>query len=303
MKNLFLCISIIQLAGSALFAQVSINSDNSAPDNSAMMDVKSTSKGILIPRMTQTEIEAIAEPANGLVVFCTTSSKFFSYISNVSKWKEIAFGSSNINPGGGWYCGDPITISHVATNGVAPVDKSVTYGTVTDIPGESSKCWITSNLGADHQANAIDDPTEASAGWYWQFNLKQGYMNDGISRTPASAWITSINENLDWQIANDPCALELGGGWRIPTVTEWINIDAIGGWTDWYGPWNSGLKLHPGGYLNYSTGSLFDRGINGYNWSSQRSIETNGWNLHFNASSSSMFSYNKAYGFSLRCIQ
>jgi hypothetical protein len=303
MKRLFLCIALLQITCSALLAQISINTDNSAPDNSAMIDVKSANKGMLIPRMTQTEIEAIVNPANGLVVFCTTSNKFFSYISNVNKWREIAFGFSSINPGGGWYCGDSITISHIAANGIAPVDKSVTYGTVTNIPGEPSKCWITSNLGADHQANAIDDPTEASAGWYWQFNLKQGYMNDGISRTPATAWITSINENLDWQIANDPCALELGGGWRIPTVTEWINIDAIGGWTDWYGPWNSGLKLHPSGYLNYSTGSLFDRGINGYNWSSQRSIETNGWNLHFNASSSSMFSYNKAYGFSLRCIQ
>jgi hypothetical protein len=128
-------------------------------------------------------------------------------------------------------------------------------------------------------------------------------MNDGISRTPATTWITSINENLDWQTDNDPCTLELGGSWRIPTVTEWINIDAIGGWTDWYGPWSSGLKLHAAGYLNYSTGSLFDRGINGYNWSSQRSIETNGWNLHYNGSSSSMFSYNKGFGFSLRCIQ
>jgi hypothetical protein len=149
------------------FGQVGINSNLSEPDPSAGLDVNFTDKGILFPRLSQTQIEAIINPANGLVVFCTTSNKFFSYISNVNKWKEIAFGSSGINPGGGWYCDDPITISHVAANGVAPVDKSVTYGTVTNIPGEPSKCWITSNLGSDHQALAIDDPTEASAGWYW----------------------------------------------------------------------------------------------------------------------------------------
>ena len=57
---------------------------------------------------------------------------------------------------------------------VAPVDKTVTYGTVTNIPGETSKCWITSNLGADHQATAVNDATEASAGWYWQFNRHTG---------------------------------------------------------------------------------------------------------------------------------
>ena len=44
-------------------------------------------------------------------------------------------------------CGTLI-INHLAANGVAPQDKTVTYGTVTGIPGEPTKCWITSNLGA-----------------------------------------------------------------------------------------------------------------------------------------------------------
>jgi hypothetical protein len=62
-----------------------------------------------------------------------------------------------------WLCGDPITIDHV-TGDVAPVTKTVSYGTVSNIPGEPIKCWITSNLGADHQATAVDDATEPSAG-------------------------------------------------------------------------------------------------------------------------------------------
>jgi hypothetical protein len=63
----------------------------------------------------------------------------------------------------GFICGSSLTISHVA-GAVAPVNKTVTYGTVTNIPGETSKCWITSNLGADHQATAVSDATEPSAG-------------------------------------------------------------------------------------------------------------------------------------------
>jgi uncharacterized protein (TIGR02145 family) len=59
-------------------------------------------------------------------------------------------------------CGSPITINHVA-GVVAPVTKTVTYGTVTNIPGETSKCWITSNLGASQQATAVSDAAEASA--------------------------------------------------------------------------------------------------------------------------------------------
>ncbi|MEI7500788.1 MAG: hypothetical protein WCK84_10110, partial [Bacteroidota bacterium] len=53
-------------------------------------------------------------------------------------------------------CGSSITISHIAGD-VSPVTKNVTYGTVTNISGELSKCWITRNLGADRQATKKDD--------------------------------------------------------------------------------------------------------------------------------------------------
>ena len=202
-----------------------------------------------------------------------------------------------------WQCGDSITIIHSVSGGVAPVDKTVTYGTVTNLPGEPSKCWITSNLGADHQATAVTDNTEASAGWYWQFNRKQGYKHDGTTRTPNTAWIDWIDENLDWEVANDPCALELGNGWRIPTKTEWENVDASGGWTNYYGPWNSLLKMHLAGHLDCSTGNLHYRGEYGYYWSSIQYDVNFGWWLYFDYNTSQMTSNRKSYGFSLRCIK
>ncbi len=50
---------------------VGINADGSAPANSAMLDVKSTSKGFLLPRMTIAQRDAIVNPDEGLIVFCT----------------------------------------------------------------------------------------------------------------------------------------------------------------------------------------------------------------------------------------
>ena len=200
----------------------------------------------------------------------------------------------------GWSCGSSITINHIAGS-IAPVTKTVTYGTVTNIPGETSKCWITSNLGADHQATAVNDATEASAGWYWQFNRKQGHKHDGITLTPS--WtITSISENLVWQPVSDPCTLELGSGWRIPTSSEWSNVDAIGNWTNWNGPWNSGLKLHASGYLGGSDGMLNQRGISGPFWSSSQDDYSNGKYLAIDNSNCYMSISNKADGFPLRCI-
>jgi hypothetical protein len=198
-------------------------------------------------------------------------------------------------------CGFTVTVNHAAGN-VAPVDKTVTYGTVTSIPGEPFKCWITSNLGASQQATAVNDATEASAGWYWQFNQKQGYKYDG-GRTPNTAWITSISENTDWIAANDPCALELGGDWRIPTITEWTNVDASGNWTNWNGPWNSGLKLHAAGYLAAGNGLLYSRGTAANSWSGTQNNSSDGWFFTFNGSSSKVFSNSKAFAMSLRCIK
>jgi uncharacterized protein (TIGR02145 family) len=199
-------------------------------------------------------------------------------------------------------CGSTITINHV-TGEVAPVDKTVTYGTVTNIPGEPSKCWITSNLGSDHQATAKNDATEASAGWYWQFNRKQGFKHTGTVRTPNTVWINNINENSDWLLANDPCALELGSGWRIPSSSEWINVDASGNWTNWNGPWNSGLKMHAAGYLTNYQGSLGNRGSYGYYWSSTQSTTDWGWSLDFFSVTSSVNDMGKADGYSIRCVR
>jgi hypothetical protein len=200
-----------------------------------------------------------------------------------------------------WHCGNPLAINHVAGL-VAPVDKIVIYGTVTNIPGGPSNCWITSNLGADHQAIAVNDATEASAGWYWQFNKQQGYKHDGGTRTPNTTWISGISENSNWIAVNDPCSIELGDGWRIPTITEWTNAATAGGWTNWNGPWNSALKMHASGYLEYYNGLLSFRGSFGSYWSSSQNSNSNGWNMDFNISSINITEDTKAYGVNSRCL-
>ncbi len=63
-----LLLSLLQIEG---YTQVAINSDGTAPDASAMLDVSSTDKGLLIPRMTATQRSAITSPATGLLVYQT----------------------------------------------------------------------------------------------------------------------------------------------------------------------------------------------------------------------------------------
>ena len=100
MRNLLLTLLTVLFALIVLqlSAQVSINIDSSQPDPSAMLDVKSTSKGLLLPRMTQNQIALIAAPSNGLIVYCTTDDKFYAYVASANSWKEILFGPGVISP-------------------------------------------------------------------------------------------------------------------------------------------------------------------------------------------------------------
>lgn len=66
---------------------VGVSTNGAAPDQSAMLDVSSTSKGMLIPRMTSTQRAAITSPAEGLLVYDTNTDEVW-YFSTT--WRPIA---------------------------------------------------------------------------------------------------------------------------------------------------------------------------------------------------------------------
>jgi hypothetical protein len=69
MKKLFILILMLLILYCSSSAQVGINNDNSAPDNSAMLDVKSTIKGVLLPRMTRAQRDVMDGPVTDLWCF------------------------------------------------------------------------------------------------------------------------------------------------------------------------------------------------------------------------------------------
>lgn len=72
------------------FSQVGIGT--SEPSASALLDLNSTSKGLLVPRMTSDERSAIVTPSNGLLVFDLSSNTFWYYRG--TEWHELI--SANI---------------------------------------------------------------------------------------------------------------------------------------------------------------------------------------------------------------
>jgi uncharacterized protein (TIGR02145 family) len=205
--------------------------------------------------------------------------------------------------------GSTLTVTHTAGS-VAPVTKTVTYKLVqTNLSGES-KCWIAQNLGADRQAVASDDFSESSAGWYWQFNRKQGYSHDGVfTRTPNSAWITNINEDMNWMPSNDPCSLLLGSGWRIPLNMEWSRVNVNGSFFfggNQYNFFSSAFRIHAAGYLKSNDGVIYGRGIDGLFWSSNQGTTSSAYFYSiytFNGGGVNNYSFEKSFGNSVRCIK
>ena len=75
--TLFFFIAIVLLCYSSTAQNVGINTNT--PDPTAALDVNSSSKGILIPRLTETQRLAIAAPATGLLIYQTDFSSGFYY--------------------------------------------------------------------------------------------------------------------------------------------------------------------------------------------------------------------------------
>jgi hypothetical protein len=87
----FITCCLMFIAASSHGQSFSINTDGSTANASAILDVKSTAKGMLIPRMSKTEKNAIAAPATGLLIFqnAPDSIGFYYYSGTSWLWLEV----------------------------------------------------------------------------------------------------------------------------------------------------------------------------------------------------------------------
>jgi hypothetical protein len=68
---------------------VAINEEDKEANPSAILDISSNKKGVLIPRMTEVQRNAIASPAEGLMIYQTDGDKGFYYWTADLNWVAI----------------------------------------------------------------------------------------------------------------------------------------------------------------------------------------------------------------------
>ena len=90
--KLFFVLLCYLISSLPLYSQVSINEDGSPPEGSAMLDVNSNDKGLLVPRMTASQRDGIASPVAGLVVYVTDENQFSLFSDG--QWKSLVIADS-----------------------------------------------------------------------------------------------------------------------------------------------------------------------------------------------------------------
>ena len=116
MKQLLLTITLVICVLFTKAQSLAINNSGAVANSSAILDVSSTTKGLLVPRMLATQRIAIATPATGLLVYDTDSASFAYY--SAGAW---IFLTGNISLNSNW-----------ATTGNAATNESVHFLGTTD---------------------------------------------------------------------------------------------------------------------------------------------------------------------------
>jgi hypothetical protein len=94
MKHLLLLITLLSITVCTFAQAVGINADGTSPHSSAILDVQSTSKGLLLPRMTAVQKNAITNPAEGLLIYQTDGSKgVYQYTGTT--WSILDYGNTS----------------------------------------------------------------------------------------------------------------------------------------------------------------------------------------------------------------
>jgi len=167
-----LSLALIFLFIGQMNAQVGF--DNPNPDPSAVVDIASTSKGLLIPRLTSAQRAAMAigtpAPAEGLLVFDTDVNRLFYFDDAVSAWRPVNFADVRDHSGNEIaHIKTELTVGASYVNNTAPDNGLIVEGNVgVGVPNPTKKLEIngeastTSDLSVGGDANVTGTVNAAS---------------------------------------------------------------------------------------------------------------------------------------------
>jgi len=274
--QLFLYV-IVLLIYIPAFSQVGIGT--ATPAASAKLDITSTTQGLLPPRMTTAQRDAIVSPATGLVIFNTSTNSLET--KNSSGWVSLSASF--------------VALPTIVIGTQQWMEKNLevtTYRNGDPIPYVTdATAWAALTTGAWCYYN--NDPLNGAIygklyNWY-AVNDPRGLAPVGW-HIPTDAELTTLSTTL----GGDAVA---GGKMKVAGTTRWTapNTGADN---------SSGFAGLPGGSRN-NNGPFFTVGDYGYWWSSTENNTTSAWyrSLFYSDGNFTRYYASKHYGFSVRCLR
>jgi hypothetical protein len=213
MKKLTLLFTISLAAFCATAQNVAINNDGTTATGSAMLDVKSTTKGFMMPRMTSAQRSAIQNPVLGLLVFDTDTKTIWSF--NGSSWTNLTAAGA----------GGSLTLPFTQTINLPGAAFRIT-NTSTAIQGSSSNVSTAAINGSSNNTGGMGVFGSSSAG--------TGIGVAGSSPTGTGVFGLSTDGVGVKAISTNGLALQVSGKVRIaggntnPTQGAVLTSDASG---------------------------------------------------------------------------
>ena len=223
---LFITISLFSISLNA--QNVGINGDGSSPDASAILDVKATDGGILIPRMTMVERDAISSPATSLMVYQTDNTPGYYYYDGSSwialggaKWLN-ELGDAKTNVGNNLFLGTSSGLSYASGS----FNVGIGFGSLASIVTSSRNTAVgvnaaTSSTGSDNVLMGYNvHPSSNSA---------SKELNIGSAIFASNLYTSSPHVGINQQTPDPSSILELSSttsGLLIPRMSM-VQRDAI----------------------------------------------------------------------------
>ena len=284
MKPLYTLIIFISFS-ICVNAQVLIDADGSATlESSAILDVQSTEKGFLPPRLSWPEMQAIENPAEGLMIYNTTANCMYVY--NGTKWFVIE------------YCD---------------------CGSVTDYEGNyyetvliGDQCWMAENLKSTKYADGTDISSVGSLhdnGDYGNVYNWAAIMNGSGSSSTNPSGVQGVCPT-GWHVPSSSEWTELettlgaiNAGRKLKKYDNlWTqnSTHANAGYNDDNA---SGFNAIPGGYFS---GSFGNQNNQAYFWTATEVDATHAENYRLAYDAATLISEttaSKNTEFSVRCVR
>lgn len=216
-------------------AQVAINITGNDPDSTAMLDISSTDKGILIPRMDSTSRTTILNPADGLMVYDSSTTTFWYYDQN--QWNEIRNGSEALTikdvlgntPEPDFSCLEIIG-SLTSDNDLLSVAASGNYVYILEGVFDENDDEIVSNVvkivdatdpdnpNAIGNLNIVNDPSAMTASGSYIYTIRTITIEDDDDENSFNDNQLEIIDVSDPTVPNSISTLNIGIFFRDPLV-------------------------------------------------------------------------------------